>query len=30
MIKVKEIRVINSDGEQLGILDTREAIRKAE
>ncbi len=30
MIKVKEVRVINSDGEQLGILDTREAIRKAE
>ncbi len=30
MIKVKEVRVINSDGEQLGIMDTREAIRKAE
>ncbi len=30
MIKVKEVRVINADGEQLGILDTREAIRKAE
>jgi len=29
-IKVKEVRVISSDGEQLGILDTREAIRKAE
>jgi translation initiation factor IF-3 len=30
MIKVKEVRVINADGEQLGILDTREAIKKAE
>jgi translation initiation factor IF-3 len=30
MIKVKEVRVINADGEQLGILETREAIRKAE
>jgi len=30
MIKVKEVRVIASEGEQLGILDTREAIRKAE
>jgi translation initiation factor IF-3 len=30
MIKLKEVRVINSDGEQLGVLDTREAIRKAE
>jgi translation initiation factor IF-3 len=29
-IKVKEVRVISSDGEQLGVLDTREAIRKAE
>jgi translation initiation factor IF-3 len=29
-IKVKEVRVISSDGEQLGILDTREAIKKAE
>ncbi len=29
-IKVKEVRVISSDGEQLGILDTREAIRKAD
>ena len=29
-IKVKEVRVISADGEQLGILDTREAIRKAE
>jgi translation initiation factor IF-3 len=27
---VKEVRVIASDGEQLGILDTREAIRRAE
>jgi translation initiation factor IF-3 len=27
---VKEVRVISADGEQLGILDTREAIRKAE
>jgi translation initiation factor IF-3 len=30
MIKVKEVRVIAADGEQLGILDTREAIKKAE
>lgn len=30
MIKVKEVRVISADGEQLGILDTREAIKKAE
>jgi len=30
MIKLKEVRVIDADGEQLGILDTREAIRKAE
>jgi translation initiation factor IF-3 len=30
MIKLKEVRVINSDGEQLGILDTREAIKRAE
>lgn len=30
MIKVKDVRVISSDGEQLGILDTREAIKKAE
>ncbi|OGW35781.1 MAG: translation initiation factor IF-3 [Nitrospirae bacterium GWD2_57_9] len=30
MIKVKEVRVISSEGEQLGVLDTREAIRKAE
>ena len=30
MIKVKDVRVIAADGEQLGIIDTREAIRKAE
>jgi len=30
MIKVKDVRVIAADGEQLGILDTREAIKKAE
>ena len=30
MIKVKEVRVIDAAGEQLGILDTREAIKKAE
>src|SRR5512147_2736589 len=30
MIKVKDVRVISADGEQLGILDTRDAIRKAE
>jgi translation initiation factor IF-3 len=30
MIKVKEVRVISADGEQLGILDTREAVKKAE
>jgi translation initiation factor IF-3 len=30
MIKVKDVRVINADGEQLGILDTREAIKRAE
>lgn len=29
-IRVREVRVINADGEQLGILDTREAIKKAE
>jgi len=29
-IRVREVRVISADGEQLGILDTREAIRKAE
>ena len=27
---MKEVRVINSDGEQLGVLDTREAIKRAE
>lgn len=27
---MKEVRVIASDGEQLGILDTRDAIRRAE
>jgi translation initiation factor IF-3 len=30
MIKVKEVRVIDAEGGQLGILDTREAIKKAE
>jgi translation initiation factor IF-3 len=30
MIKVKEVRVISSEGEQLGVLETRDAIRKAE
>jgi translation initiation factor IF-3 len=30
MIKVKEVRVISADGEQLGVLETRDAIRKAE
>jgi translation initiation factor IF-3 len=30
MIKVKEVRVIASEGEQLGVMDTRDAIRKAE
>jgi translation initiation factor IF-3 len=30
MIKVKEVRVISADGEQLGILDTRDAIKRAE
>ncbi len=30
MIKVKEVRAISADGEQLGILDTRDAIRRAE
>ncbi len=29
-IKVKEVRVISSEGEQLGVLDTREAIKRAE
>ena len=30
MIKVKEVRVISAEGEQLGILDTRDAIKRAE
>ncbi len=30
MIKVKEVRVISSEGEQLGVMDTRDAIRRAE
>ena len=30
MIKVKEVRVIDAAGEQLGILDTRDAIKRAE
>lgn len=30
MIKVREVRVISSEGEQLGVLETREAIKKAE
>jgi len=30
MIKVKEVRAISADGEQLGILDIREAIKRAE
>ena len=30
MIKVKDVRVISADGEQLGILDTRDAIKRAE
>lgn len=30
MIKVKDVRVISADGEQLGVLDTREAIKRAE
>ncbi|HTG00872.1 MAG TPA: translation initiation factor IF-3 [Nitrospirota bacterium] len=30
MIKVKEVRVIDSEGQQLGIMDTREAIKRAE
>jgi translation initiation factor IF-3 len=29
-IKVREVRVISSEGEQLGVLDTREAIKRAE
>jgi translation initiation factor IF-3 len=30
MIRVREVRVINADGEQLGIMETRDAIRSAE
>ena len=30
MIRVREVRVITSEGEQLGIMQTRDAIRKAE
>lgn len=30
MIRVKEVRVITSEGEQLGIIQTRDAIRRAE
>ncbi len=30
MIKVREVRVISSEGEQLGVLETRDAIRRAE
>jgi translation initiation factor IF-3 len=30
LIKVKEVRVIDAEGAQLGILDTREAIKRAE
>ena len=30
MIRVREVRVIASDGEQLGVMPTRDAIRKAE
>ncbi|HUJ19339.1 MAG TPA: translation initiation factor IF-3 [Nitrospirota bacterium] len=30
MIKVKEVRVISSEGEQLGVMETRDAVRKAE
>ncbi len=29
-IKIREVRVIDAEGVQLGILDTREAIRRAE
>ncbi|MDT5123936.1 MAG: translation initiation factor [Acidobacteriota bacterium] len=28
-IRVPEVRVIGDDGEQLGVMDTREAVRKA-
>ena len=30
MIRVKEVRVITSEGEQLGVMQTRDAIKKAE
>jgi len=30
MIRVKEVRVIAADGEQLGVLQVRDAIKKAE
>lgn len=30
MIKVKEVRVIDAEGQQLGIMDTRDAIKRAE
>ncbi len=30
MIRAREVRVISSDGEQLGVLSVREAIAKAE
>ena len=30
MIKAREVRVVASDGAQLGIMDLREAVRKAE
>ncbi len=30
MIRVREVRVITSEGEQLGVMQTRDAIRKAE
>lgn len=30
MIRVKEVRVISSEGEQLGVMQTRDALRKAE
>lgn len=29
-IRIREVRVIAPDGEQLGVMETREAIRKAE
>jgi translation initiation factor IF-3 len=30
LIKVKEVRVISAEGEQLGVLETRDAVRRAE